>query len=77
MAKAAEGRNEAQDDPVVHAVHAALRPKPAERAAAAAAGGEVSAFPETLEDAIKGARGGVRLPYSLARLLPACPAPLA
>lgn len=49
VAKAAEGRNEAQDDPVVHAVHAALRPQPAEKAE-----GVVNHFPETLDDAIKG-----------------------
>ena len=30
MAKAAEGRNAAVDDPLTHAVHAALRPDPEE-----------------------------------------------
>ena len=53
MAKAAEGRNAAQDDPIVHAVHAALRADPQERAAVVGSG-EVSSFPETLDDAIRG-----------------------
>ncbi|GAB4821405.1 hypothetical protein N2152v2_008451 [Parachlorella kessleri] len=55
MAKAAEGRNVARDDPVVHAVHAALRADPQERAAVVSSG-EVSSFPETLEDAIRAAQ---------------------
>ncbi|KAL4855899.1 hypothetical protein ACK3TF_003663 [Chlorella vulgaris] len=45
MAKAAEGRNQAQDNSVNHALHSAFRPEPYERP-------ETSAFPETLGDAL-------------------------
>lgn len=49
MAKAAEGRNRAEDNPVDHALHDALRLERGERP-------EVSAFPETLGDAFAAAQ---------------------
>ncbi|PSC73758.1 histamine H2 receptor isoform X2 isoform A [Micractinium conductrix] len=45
MAKAAEGRNQAEDNPIDHALHDALKLERGEKP-------EVSAFPETLDDAV-------------------------
>ncbi|KAL4437331.1 hypothetical protein ABPG75_004470 [Micractinium tetrahymenae] len=49
MAKAAEGRNKSEDNPVDHALHDALKPEKGEKP-------EVSAFPETLGDAFAAAQ---------------------
>ncbi|KAI7842082.1 hypothetical protein COHA_004277 [Chlorella ohadii] len=49
MAKAAEGRNVAEDNPIDHALHDALKLERGEKP-------ETSAFPETLDDALSAAQ---------------------
>ncbi|PRW45637.1 hypothetical protein C2E21_6004 [Chlorella sorokiniana] len=49
MAKAAEGRNMAEDNPIDHALHDALKLERGEKP-------ETSAFPETLDDALSAAQ---------------------